>query len=83
MVKLLDSDGPVGSVFISKFFSKFRILNNEFVAHRWMDRWMDDLRFYALFNSITVTSGRWADDNERLCTMEPRLRLKRFHIERG
>ena len=29
-------------------------------------RWMDDWRFYVLFNSILVISGRWADDNERL-----------------
>ena len=33
--------------------------------------WMDDLRFYVLFNSVSVISGRWADDNERLCAMEP------------
>ena len=38
---------------------------------------MDDLRFYVLFKSISVISGRWADDNERLCAMEPPLRLKR------
>ena len=31
----------------------------------------DDLRF----NNI---SGRWEDDNERLCAMELHLRLKRF-----
>ena len=30
-----------------------------------------DLRFYILFNSISVISGRWAGDNERLCAMEP------------
>ena len=34
---------------------------------------MDVLRFYVLFNSISVISGRWADDNERLCAMEPRI----------
>ena len=39
---------------------------------------MDDLRFYVLFNCITVISGRWADDNERLCAMEPHLQLRRF-----
>ena len=44
---------------------------------------MDDLRFYAVFNSISVISGRCADDNEKLCSMEPRLRLKRFRLERG
>ena len=44
---------------------------------------MDDLRFYVLFNSVSVISGQWADDNERLCAMEPRLRLGRFRLERG
>ena len=38
---------------------------------------MDDLRFYVLFNSISVISGRWAGYNERLCAMEPRLRLEK------
>ena len=28
--------------------------------------WMHDLRFYVLFNSISVISGRWVDDYERL-----------------
>ena len=45
------------------------------------DGWMDDLRFYVLFNSITVISGRCLDDNERLCAMELRLRMRRFHLE--
>ena len=31
---------------------------------------MDDLRFYVLFNSMSVISGRCSDDNERLCAME-------------
>ena len=30
--------------------------------------WMDDLRFYILFHSISVISGRWVDENEKLCT---------------
>ena len=30
------------------------------------------------FNSISVISGRCMDDNERLCAMELRLRLRRF-----
>ena len=42
-----------------------------------------DLRFYVLFNSISVISGRRADDNDRICAMEPRLRLRRFRLERG
>ena len=39
---------------------------------------MGDMRFYVLFNSVSVTSGRWEDDNERLCAMEPHLRKERF-----
>ena len=46
-----------------------------------IDGWMDDLRFYVLFNSILVISGRCLDDNEMLCAMELRLRLRRFHLE--
>ena len=33
---------------------------------------MDDLRFYVPLNSTSVISGRRADDNERLCAVEPR-----------
>ena len=36
------------------------------------------LRPFQHFNSISVLSGHWADDNERLCAMEPLLRLARF-----
>ena len=35
---------------------------------------MDDLRFYVIFNSVSVISGRREVDNERLCAMELRLR---------
>ena len=48
-----------------------------------MDGWMEDLRLYVLFNSILVISGRWLDDNERLCAMELRLRLERFLSQAG
>ena len=48
----------------------------------WGGGWMDDLRFYVLFNSISVISGRWEVDNERLCGKELRLRLRRFRLER-
>ena len=51
------------------------------VFSKCIDGWMDDLRFYVLFNSISVISGRCLDDNERLCAMELRLRLRRFHLE--
>ena len=39
---------------------------------------MEDLQFYVLFNSISVISGQRVGDNERLCTVEPLLWLKRF-----
>lgn len=42
------------------------------------DIWMGDLKFYALFTSIQVKSGRRMGDYERLCEMEPRFQLKRF-----
>ena len=45
--------------------------------------WMDDLRFCVVFKSISVISGRWVDDNGRLCAMEPRLQLRKFHLEWG
>ena len=38
---------------------------------------IDDLQFYVLLNSISVISGGWLGDNERICVLEPRLRLKR------
>ena len=34
---------------------------------------MDNWRFNVLFDSISVISGRWLGDNERLCAKEPRL----------
>ena len=40
---------------------------------RVIDGWMDDMRLYVLFNSISVISGRWKVDNERLCAMKLRL----------
>ena len=44
----------------------------------------DVLRFYILFNiGISVTSGQWADDNERLSAMQPCLPLRRFRLEGG
>ena len=43
---------------------------------------MDDLRFYVLFNSISVISGQWADDKDRMYAMEQHLWL-RFCLWRG
>ena len=39
------------------------------------DDWMDDFRFYVPFNSMPE---RWEGDNERFCSIEYCLRLKRF-----
>ena len=39
---------------------------------------MNDLLFYFIFNSISVISGQWDGDNERLCTVEPCLHLESF-----
>ena len=44
---------------------------------------MHDLQCFVLFNSISVKSGRWEGDNERLCVMEPCLRLERFPPRAG
>ena len=48
-----------------------------------MNRWMADLQFYILFNSISVISGGWVDDKERLCAMERCLQLRRFFLKLG
>ena len=51
-------------------------------GHKWlMIWWMVDLQIYVLSNSISVISGWWTKDNERLCAMEPHLRLRRFPLE--
>ena len=47
------------------------------------DGWMDDLRFYVLFNSILVISGLFEGDNERLCAMEPCSGWKDFCLQQG
>ena len=47
---------------------------------RWMDGWPVILH---PFNSITVISGWWADDTERLCKTEPNLCLRRFLPQAG
>ena len=55
---------------IAGALKKIHISKNMFSLQ---DRWMDDLQFYILFNSITAISGQWADDNERLCAIEPHM----------
>ena len=44
---------------------------------------MPGLQFNVLFNSISVISGRWEGDNERLCALEPHLRLERVPSPAG
>ena len=49
----------------------------------WYGGLMDDLRFYVLFDSISVRSERWVSDFERSCAMEPCLWFRRFSLEQG
>ena len=47
---------------------KFRHWKKRFKAINliwFLDRWMDDLGFCVLFNSISIISGGWWGDNER------------------
>ena len=44
---------------------------------------MDDLQCYILFNSISVISGQWMGDNEKLCATKPHLQLKRSSPQAG
>ena len=42
-------------------------------------RWIDDRTIWRPFQQYF----RWEVDNERLCAMDARLRLRRFRLERG
>ena len=42
---------------------------HESKENKYFRQWMDDLRFYVLFNTISVISEGWVDDYERLCTV--------------
>ena len=44
---------------------------------------MDDLLFYFLYNSISVISGQWKSDEERLCAKEASLQLRSFPFLAG
>ena len=59
---------------------RYDTVQSAFLAHQ--RTMMDDLRFYVLFNSVSIISGRLGVDNEMLCAMELRLRLRIFRIER-
>ena len=39
------------------------------------NEWMDDLRFYLLFNHISDISGLLEGDNEKLCAMDVTVRM--------
>ena len=47
-----------------------------------MDGWMT-CDFTSFFNSISVVSGGWSDDDERLCAMELHIPLKRSSPQAG
>ena len=38
---------------------------------------------FTSFQQYFSVSGRWADDNERLCAMELSSQLRRFRLEQG
>ena len=43
-----------------------------------MEGWIDDMRSFVLLNSISVISGQWEVDNERLCAMKLRLLVEKI-----
>ena len=45
--------------------------------------WMDDLQVKVLFNGISVISGSWNGNNEKLCAVISCIRLKRFSLPAG
>ena len=49
-----------------------------FPASKMFDCKMDNLQFYVLFNSVSIISGSWELDYERLFAMKPSLGLERF-----
>ena len=76
--QVIRSMGPLSCF---KKGSNFDFLIDMYLLGNVLDGWMT--RFYVLFNSISVLSRQWTDDNERPCSMEPRLRLRTFRLERN
>ena len=68
--------------FLGAVWAGFALFNQAYLT-QYQDGRMDDMRFYVLFNSISVRLGRFEVDIERLCAMELRLRLRKFRLERG
>ena len=60
--------------------SNFRAIRELLSVHFWM---MNDMRFYVLFNGVSIISGRWEDDNESLVQWNPVYGMKDFRVERG
>ena len=56
-----------------------KLESSAFETKPFIDGWMTCVLFY----SISIISGQWAGDNEMLCAMEPRLRLKRYLSQMG
>ena len=52
-------------------------------SHFEQNRWIDELRFHVLFNSISVISERWEGDNERLCAVETAFTIYLFHYQKA
>ena len=48
-----------------------------------LDRWIDAFPFYVLFHSITVISGPWEGDSERLRAVISGLQWKGFPPSAG
>ena len=53
------------------------------MQYRSMNGWMDDLRFYVLYNSISVILGRCMGNNKRPYVMGHRLRSERSPSQAG
>ena len=60
-------------------FLRKSLYHAKFGFHRY--RWMDDLHFYPLINSIRVISGQWEGDNERLCAVASVYSWKDYHLQ--
>ena len=74
--------GAVGVVW-TLFFSRLSFFISIALSLKDGPKYLDYLRFYVLFNSISVILGLWTNCNKSLCAMEPRLRLGKFHYKRG
>ena len=63
------------------FYGSVGIAAETIISKHYGDGWMTC--DFTSFSTVSVISGRWEVDNERLCAMEFRLWLRRFCLERG